>query len=291
MVCSGRKKLSFFIPLSYTHFWNIQVDQRERLNSLDEGLLAALDGWQASIWTAIPGIIESFNAEAVTCVVQPSIKAQVRAPSGTTQWIALPLLLDCPVVPMRGGGCTLTFPIAQGDECLVIFASRCIDAWWSAGGVQVQSEFRMHDLSDGFVIAGPFSQVTKISGWSTSAVQLRSNDGEAYLQLNPTSHEIDIVTPANWTATVGGNTTINVTGNANITAGQNVAVSAGGTASVTAPSISMGASGQSLLSLVTSAMVAFFNGHTHTSESPGTPTSTPNQTMGSGQLTTTIKGG
>lgn len=187
---------------------------------------------------------------------------------------------------MRGGGCTLTFPIAEGDECLVIFASRCIDAWWTAGGVQVQSEFRMHDLSDGFAIVGPFSQATKISGWSTSAVQLRSNDGEAYLQLNPTSHEIDIVTPANWAANVGGNTTINVSGNASINA-QNVAVNASASASVTAPSISLGASAQSLLSLVTSAFQSLFNSHTHASSGAGIP----NQQMGSSHLTSTIKGG
>lgn len=263
--------------------------QLERIDDNQEALCQVLDGHQAQVWTALPGIIESFDAGAVTCVVQPAIKAQVRAPDGSTQWVALPLLLDCPMVPMRGGGCTLTFPIAKDDECLVIFASRCIDAWWSSGGIQVQSEFRMHDLSDGFAIAGPFSQATKISGWSSSAVQLRSDDGEAYLQLNPMSHEIDIVTPANWTATVGGTTNINVTGNANISA-QNVAVTASTSASVTAPSISLGASAQSLLSLVTSAFMGLFNGHTHPDPQGGN-TQAPNQQMTNAHLTTTIKGG
>lgn len=249
-----------------------------------------MDGRQAHIWTALPGIVQSFNSNAITCVIQPAIKAEVLAPDGTSQWTNLPLLLDCPVVPMRGGGCTLTFPIAEGDECLVIFASRCIDAWWTAGGTQVQSEFRMHDLSDGFAIVGPFSQATKISGWSTSAVQLRSNDGEAYLQLNPTSHEIDIVTPGNWSASIGGATTINVTGDANITAA-NVAVTASNSASVTAPSISLGAAAQSLLSLVTSAFMSLFNNHVHTNGNGGANTGTTTTPMSSAQLTTTIKGG
>jgi hypothetical protein len=263
--------------------------QLERTNDPQEALRLALEGHQAQIWTALPGIIQSFDASAITCVVQPAIKAQVRAPDGSTQWVALPLLLDCPVVFPRGGGCTLTFPIAQGDECLVVFASRCIDAWWTAGGVQAQSEFRMHDLSDGFALPGPFSQATKISGISTTAAQLRSNDGEAYLQLNPSTHEIDIVTPANWTATVGGNTSINVTGNANISA-QNVSVTASASASVTAPSISLGASAQSLLSLVTSAFMGLFNGHTHPDPQGGN-SSPPTQQMTNAHLTTTIKGG
>jgi hypothetical protein len=264
--------------------------QLERVNDNQEALRLALDGHQAHVWTALPGIIESFDPDAVTCVVQPAIKAQVRAVDGTTQWVALPLLLDCPVVAPRGGGCTLTFPITQGDECLVVFASRCIDAWWSSGGVQVQSEFRMHDLSDGFCIPGPFSQTTKISGWSTSAVQLRSNDGAAYLQLNPTSHQIDIVTPSNWSASIGGTTNINVTGNANITA-QNVAVTASNSASVTAPSISLGAESQSLFSLVTSAFMSLFNSHVHTNGNGGANTGTTTTPMTGAQLTSTIKGG
>jgi len=183
--------------------------QLERVNDSQEALRQVLDGHQAQVWTALPGIIESFNAGAVTCIVQPSIKAQVRASDGSMQWVALPLLLDCPVVFPRGGGCTLTFPVAQGDECLVVFASRCIDAWYSAGGVQVQSEFRMHDLSDGFALPGPFSQATKISGISTSNAQLRSNDGSTFVELDPTGQIINVVAPGGMTITTP---TLTVTG-------------------------------------------------------------------------------
>lgn len=169
--------------------------QLERVNDNQEALRQVLDGHQAQVWTALPGIIESFDSGAITCVVQPAIKAQVRAADGSTQWVALPLLLDCPVVFPRGGGCTLTFPVAQGDECLVIFASRCIDAWWTAGGVQTQAEFRMHDLSDGFALPGPFSQATKISGVSTTTAQLRSNDGSTYVEVDPTGQIVNCVAP------------------------------------------------------------------------------------------------
>jgi hypothetical protein len=212
------------------------MDQRELHNDFEEGLRSALDGRQARMWTALPGIVESFNADALTCTVQPAIKANVRSPDGSTQWVALPLLLDVPVTFPRGGGCTLTFPIAKGDECLVVFSSRCIDAWWQSGDVQVQSELRMHDLSDGFAIPGPFSQATKISGWSGDSVQLRSNDGAAFIGLNPSLHDIDITTSGNWNATIGGAVNINVTGNANISAA-NVMVAATESASVTAPAI------------------------------------------------------
>lgn len=175
--------------------------QLERLNDNQEALRQALDGHQAQVWTALPGIIESFNADAVTCVIQPTIKAQVSEPDGSMQWVALPLLLDCPVVFPRGGGCTLTFPISQGDECLVVFASRCIDAWWTAGGVQVQSELRMHDLSDGFCLPGPFSQATKIAGISATTAQLRGNDGSTYVELDPAGKIVNVVAPGGMTLT------------------------------------------------------------------------------------------
>jgi hypothetical protein len=187
--------------------------QLERVNDSQEALRLVLDGHQAQVWTALPAIIESFDPGAVTCVAQPAIKAEVRAPDGSTQLVALPLLLDCPVVFPRGGGCTLTFPIAQGDECLIVFASRCIDAWWTSGGVQAQSEFRMHDLSDGFCLPGPFSQAKKISGISTSKAQLRSNDGSTFVELDPAGQIVNVVAPGGMTLTTP---TVTITGVINV---------------------------------------------------------------------------
>jgi hypothetical protein len=83
------------------------------------------------------------------------------------------------------------FPVKEGDECLVIFADRCIDFWWQSGGIQEPVDGRMHDLSDAFCIVGPQSQAKKISGISTSAVELRSDDGQTKLSLNPASGAIN----------------------------------------------------------------------------------------------------
>ncbi len=53
----------------------------------------------------------------------------------------------------------------------------------------------MHDLSDAFCIVGPQSQAKKIGGISTSAVELRSDDGETKLSLNPASGAINGTAP------------------------------------------------------------------------------------------------
>ncbi|WP_063655246.1 Gp138 family membrane-puncturing spike protein [Candidatus Arsenophonus triatominarum] len=144
---------------------------------------------------AMPGIIQSFDASKVTCVVQPAIKGTLTDSQGHVQSVNLPLLVDVPVVFPRGGGVTMTFPVKSGDECLVVFADRCIDFWWQNGGVQEAIDPRQHDLSDAFAFIGVQSQKQKISQISTDAMQLRSDDGATYFELNPTTQKMKIVAP------------------------------------------------------------------------------------------------
>lgn len=171
------------------------MDRRERTNDPEVALREAFDGMRAGLWTSLPGTIESFDAEAMTCTVQPALKMLVRGLDGTITSVALPLLVDCPVHFPSGGNCTLTFPVTRGDECLVVFASRCIDSWWQSGGIQEQAELRMHDLSDGFAFVGFRSKPRALAGVSTISTQLRSDDGATYIDLNPTLGKVKIVAP------------------------------------------------------------------------------------------------
>lgn len=160
------------------------MDQRERLNDPQESLRIAMDGHQAQMWTALPGILQSFDADKMTATVQPSIQGQLRQADGSWKDVSLPLLLDCPVIFPSGGGFALTFPLAKGDEGLVVFSSRCIDAWWYSGGIQKQARHRMHDLSDGFFLPGCFSQPRKLANVSSANVQLRSDDSTLLLDFD-----------------------------------------------------------------------------------------------------------
>lgn len=162
------------------------IDRRERQNNPVESVRAALDGRQAEIWTALPGIIQSFDPAAMTVVVQPAVAGRVTDEVGRTSSVNMPLLPDVPVVFPGGGGFTLTFPVAAGDECLVVFASRCIDAWWQSGGIGEPMEPRMHDLSDGFALVGVRSQARSLSpAVHTGNMQLRADDGETVVELTP----------------------------------------------------------------------------------------------------------
>lgn len=160
-----------------------------------ENKIIAAHNHQSQIWTAIPGIIQSFDPLHMTCTVQPAIQAKVFGADNSVSDVSLPLLVDCPVQFPAGGGCALTFPVAKYDECLVVFSSRCIDAWWQSGGIQAQAEMRMHDLSDGFVLLGFRSVPRVIPSISLTAVQLRSDDGLAYVEVTSSGHIANIVAP------------------------------------------------------------------------------------------------
>lgn len=171
------------------------MNRNERIDDPLASLRAVARGQQADIWTALPGIIDSFDVDAQTVVIQPGIKVPVRAGDGTVTTVTLPQLVDCPAQFPSGGNSTLTFPVAQGDECLVVFSSRCIDAWWQSGGVQEQAENRMHSLSDGFALLGFRSKPRTLANVSTTSAQLRSDDGSTYIDLNPTAQTLKIVAP------------------------------------------------------------------------------------------------
>ncbi len=163
------------------------MPSREQRNpDAETALLVALQGLQSKMWTAMPGIIQSFDSAKQTVVVQVAIQLQQQQPNGSWVNVSVAPLLDVVAIFPGGGGFVLTFPIAPGDECLVVFASRCIDSWWQSGGVQPQAELRMHNLSDGFAVLGVRSQPRRILNLNNVATQLRNETGNVYVEVNGT---------------------------------------------------------------------------------------------------------
>lgn len=135
------------------------------------------DSISFDIRCAIPGIVTAWDAAQQTVTVQPAIRETLNM-NGELREVEIPLLVDVPVVMPRAGGCCLAFAPAAGDECLVVFADACIDAWWQSGGVQSQADSRRHDLSDGFAILGCWSQKRK-PALPASGVRLQNDEGTA----------------------------------------------------------------------------------------------------------------
>ena len=177
-----------------------------------EAMLAVARSSLAHTWTAMPAIIEAVELTKMTVKARPTVQSLVTKLDNSTEWLTMPSISDCPIVFPGGGGFTLTFPVAVGDECLLVFASRCIDGWWSRGGVQQQPDLRMHDISDGFAFVGVRNLTRVLPAISSTDVTLRSDDGVAKIAIAPdhkitlqTTAEVDVTAP---TVAITGNLTV-----------------------------------------------------------------------------------
>ncbi len=186
----------------------ISTDRRQLANDLETSLTVALNGRQATIWTALPAFITKVTFSEMTIECQPTIQGEVELPDGTVQNVNLPKLVDVPICFPSGGGFLITLPLKVDDEVLVIIASRCIDSWWQSSGIQTAAEFRMHDLSDGFAIPGPRSLPKVASGISTTGAQIRNDAGTTYVEI-AADGKIKLVTPS--TVALTGNLTVSGT--------------------------------------------------------------------------------
>ncbi len=128
------------------------------------------------------GTIVSFDSNKQTASISLNVQRvvynqQVQAdplsnqPTPTTpNVINYPVLVDCPVFVLTGGGSYLTMPIKAGDTCLVLFNDRDIDSWFASGAVVPPNSARMHSLSDGMAIVGFRSLANVLSGYSENVV-------------------------------------------------------------------------------------------------------------------------
>ncbi|WP_259341529.1 phage baseplate assembly protein V [Ralstonia solanacearum] len=161
--------------------------------------------------------------------------------------------------PWVGNGWGMDAPVSPGD--------------------QVEVQFFGGEIENGYICARLFSDQQRPTGAQSGEFFLTHQSG-SYVKLTNDGKLL-----------INSQVEIDASGpTINIQATGNVNVQAGGYANITAPSIQLGASGQSLLAFVTSAFMSLFNSHTHP-EHDGGNTSAPNQQMGASHVTTTVKGG
>lgn len=146
---------------------------------------------------ARPGKIISFNAANATASVQiAQQKVTSVSPTGQRTLASYPPLQDVPVFVLGGGNCVSTFPIATGDECILVFSDRELDNWLQQGGISsAPSTPRLHDFSDAFCLVGVRSFPSALGSYSTSSAQLRSVDGATRVDLNAGTQIVTIVAP------------------------------------------------------------------------------------------------
>lgn len=147
----------------------------------EDAIKEAIRAGLINVNTCLPGKFISFDAVKQTAVIQISL---LRNLNGELQPIAQ--LADVPVKFPRAGGFAITFPIAAGDRCEVRFSQRSIDNWSKSLSDTVDpADTRLFDLSDAIADLGLYPEVEPLSGYSTTDLVLRNEDGTISFTIKP----------------------------------------------------------------------------------------------------------
>lgn len=149
------------------------------------------------------GIIKEFDPAKQLATIQIAMKqVAVAAPDGTKILQDYPLLLECPVFTLSGGGSFISLPIAPGDSCLVLFNDRDIDQWSNTGAVVAPQTGRVHNMTDAFALVGVKPAAAPIGNYLADGIRIFFG-AEASIDLKADG------------ITINGNTQVN--GNLNVT--------------------------------------------------------------------------
>lgn len=132
------------------------------------------------IWTALPGRIKSFDAATQKATVEVMYK-----PRHNGEPVAMPELLEVPVMLPRAGGFVVTSPIKSGDGVMLQFQARDISKWSKDGEPGEALTDRMHDLSDAVAVLGLEPSTKALSDYNTENFEIRSEDGKTKIEITP----------------------------------------------------------------------------------------------------------
>lgn len=190
------------------------ADKTPGLSTLATNIKQGVEAKIKDLHTSMPGIVESFDAEKQLASVQPAIRRIFVTREGDRELLVpsdLPILINVPVIFPRGGGFSLTFPVAKGDECLLTFCERSIDNWHETGKVKKPGARRFHSLSDATAFVGLSSLPNKIPNYDPDNTVIKKDDDSVYIKLKA-DKDLEIFTEANITAEAQGNVNLNVGG-------------------------------------------------------------------------------
>lgn len=108
------------------------------------------------------GQLQSYDATNQTAEIAIQVKRRINR----TTIADYPVLVDCPVFVLQGGGAYIDMPVQSGDYCLVLFNDRNMDTWWDSANVAEPLTRRKHALSDGIALIGinPRTSVRDLDG-------------------------------------------------------------------------------------------------------------------------------
>lgn len=154
-----------------------------------------LQNFSANINCISIGTIDSFDGDKQTATVainyvrifrnaNPNLPNPAPNDQASDVYLPYPLLVNCPVVMLNGGGASITFPIAKGDTGVVFFNDRELDTWMTTNTTTYPHNSRTHDLSDGIILVGIRSLTNPISPYDSTNFKILFGGG--FITISPT---------------------------------------------------------------------------------------------------------
>lgn len=150
-----------------------------QLANLTELIKRSFSEMMKDVATSIPGHILSFDP--VTQIAQVQIGIVRIDVKGVT--FTPPPLIEVPVYFAGGSEYMVEHQIDPLDEGFIMFSQRCIDAWFTTGGVAENPILRFHDYSDAVFFPGLRSQPNKIESFANDGIRIRNVDATHYIWL------------------------------------------------------------------------------------------------------------
>lgn len=141
------------------------------------------------------GTIQAFNADNQTVQVTINYKKtffQFQPETQTYESILIdyPLIADCPLVVHGGGLAHITFPVAEGDQCILLFNDRDIDNWFAGSTSNPNKTPRLHAFTDCIALIGPNNLNTVIANYDP--VRALITNGTVMNGINPVTNKLTL---------------------------------------------------------------------------------------------------
>lgn len=194
-----------------------------------------LNQFKKSLYSIIPGVIESYNQSTKRCRVRPAIN--IKKTDGTVE--PMQAIINVPVVWNSGGGFTILSPLPAGDPVLILFSQR--------GITKFKETFAQEDPGKGVfakedAIVIPSFGGLSVNPASSEGICMQAEDGNNFIFVEDGDIEITATSKitANAPEIIANADTIEANANDSITANAtDIIANASATVTITSPLITL----------------------------------------------------
>ncbi len=139
-------------------------------DTLENVIADAMKHAQRSMWTMLPGRVQSYDGSAQTAAIELMVKDLQPERD-------LPVLPCVPVVMLRGNGLFISVPIVPGTTGMVLFSSLDMSRWRNTGQVAAPSDNRRSQLGSAAFLPGLVPAGSALPSQVTDAVVIAKEGG------------------------------------------------------------------------------------------------------------------